>query len=116
MLHLTQIAMIGPFIYLDNWVILQLMHGNTIAILTGIIVLGIACQWLSWRAKLPSILFLLLSGILIGPVLGLLEPQTLLGDLLFPFVSLAVAIVLFEGSLTLRFRRQGRTCRALRSR
>ena len=78
------------------------MHGNSIAILTGVIVLGIACQWLAWRAKLPSILFLLLSGIVIGPVLGLLEPVELFGDLLFPFVSLAVAIVLFEGSLTLR--------------
>lgn len=78
------------------------MHGGAIAILSGVVVLGVICQWLAWRAKLPSILFLLLTGIAIGPVLGLLEPEPLFGDLLFPFVSLAVAIVLFEGSLTLR--------------
>jgi hypothetical protein len=35
-----------------------------------------------------------------GPVL---DPDKLLGPLLFPVVSLAVALILFEGSLTLRF-------------
>lgn len=65
--------------------------------------LGFACQWLAWRRKLPAILFLLLSGIALGPVTGLLRPDALLGDLLFPFVSLGVAVILFEGSLTLRF-------------
>ncbi|MCE6981965.1 sodium:proton antiporter, partial [Pseudomonas frederiksbergensis] len=51
--------------------------------------------------KLPAILFLLLSGILAGPVLGWLAPQDLFGPLLMPLVSLAVALILFEGSLTL---------------
>lgn len=70
-------------------------------ILAGIAVSAFACQWLAWRVKLPAILFLLLSGILLGPVTGLLKPDELFGDLLFPLVSLAVAIILFEGSLTL---------------
>ncbi|MEC8010979.1 MAG: sodium:proton antiporter [Pseudomonadota bacterium] len=65
---------------------------------------SIICQWLAWKSKLPPILFLLLCGILLGPVLGLLEPTSLFGNLLFPGVSLAVAIILFEGSLTLQFR------------
>jgi NhaP-type Na+/H+ or K+/H+ antiporter len=69
--------------------------------LASIIVLGIAAQWLSWRIKLPSILFLLLVGFLAGPVVGFLEPDALLGDLLFPIVSLSVAIILFEGGLSL---------------
>lgn len=51
----------------------------------------------------PGILFLLLAGIIAGPVLGLLNPQHLFGSLLFPLVSLSVAMILFEGSLTLRF-------------
>lgn len=66
--------------------------------------------------RLPGILFLLLSGVLVGPGLGWLNPDALLGDLLFPLVSLAVAIILFEGSLTLRFadlRDLGRTVRNL---
>lgn len=64
---------------------------------------GVACQWFAWWLKLPAILLLLLSGILMGPVAGFLRPDTLFGALLFPFVSLGVAVVLFEGSLRLQF-------------
>lgn len=70
---------------------------------TGIILLGILCQWLAWSVRLPAILFLLVAGILVGPITGLVNPDALFGDLMFPFVSLAVAIILFEGSLTLKF-------------
>lgn len=81
------------------------MQAETAALwLAGIGVVGLACQWLAWRLKLPAILFLLLAGLLAGPVSGLLQPEQLLGDLLFPMVSLAVAVILFEGSLTLNFR------------
>jgi NhaP-type Na+/H+ or K+/H+ antiporter len=66
-------------------------------------VIGIASQWLAWRFKLPAILFLLVAGLAIGPLTGLIEPDALFGHLLFPIVSLGVALVLFEGSLTLRF-------------
>lgn len=63
---------------------------------------GLAAQWLAWRLRLPSILLLLLAGFVVGPITGLLDPDQLLGDLLFPFVSLAVAVILFEGGLSLR--------------
>ncbi|MGB4073338.1 cation:proton antiporter [Pseudomonas sp.] len=68
----------------------------------GIGAAALASQWLAWRMRLPAILFLLLSGILAGPILGLLDPQKLFGPLFFPLVSLSVALILFEGSLTLR--------------
>jgi NhaP-type Na+/H+ or K+/H+ antiporter len=71
--------------------------------LASMLGIGFLCQWLAWRVRLPAILFLLLAGILLGPVTGVLQPDRMLGDLLFPVVSLAVAIILFEGSLTLRF-------------
>lgn len=81
------------------------MHGEGIALsVAGIGVVGLACQWLAWRLRLPAILFLLLAGIIVGPVAGVLNPQELLGDLLFPLISLAVAVILFEGSLTLNFK------------
>jgi NhaP-type Na+/H+ or K+/H+ antiporter len=77
---------------------------NTILLsLAGIGVLGICCQWLAWWARLPAILFLLIVGILVGPVFNLLDPDALFGKLLFPIVSLSVAVILFEGSLTLKF-------------
>lgn len=65
--------------------------------------LAAACQWLAWRVRLPAILFLLLAGIVAGPVAGWIRPAELFGALLFPFVSLGVAVILFEGSLTLKF-------------
>lgn len=71
--------------------------------LASIGVISLICQWIAWRLRLPAILFLLLAGILVGPGLGFLSPDKLFGDLLFPIVSLAVAVILFEGSLTLKF-------------
>lgn len=63
--------------------------------------LSFLCQWAAWRVRLPAILFLLASGIIVGPLTGIFQPDPLFGDLLFPLISLAVAIILFEGSLTL---------------
>lgn len=79
------------------------MSDNIPLILAGIGILSILCQWFAWWVKLPAILFLLLAGILVGPTLGWLEPDALFGQLLFPIVSLSVAVILFEGSLTLKF-------------
>ncbi|MFQ5655668.1 MAG: cation:proton antiporter, partial [Planctomycetota bacterium] len=72
--------------------------------LVVVVVLGISAQWISWRLNLPSILLLLLFGIVAGPVLGLLHPDRLLGPLLLPVVLLSVALILYEGGLSLRLR------------
>lgn len=88
-----------------------------IALLISIVIgCGILAQWLAWYLKQPSILFLLLIGILAGPVLQLFNPDEVLGDLLFPFISLGVAVILFEGALTLEFKEikgHGRTVQLL---
>ncbi len=70
--------------------------------LAGIIVMGISAQWLAWRLKFPSILLLLVFGIIAGPVTGFINTDEILGDTLFPLVSLSVAIILFEGGLSLK--------------
>lgn len=82
--------------------------------IAGIVLVGFLCQWLAWRIKLPAILFLLLSGIVLGPVTGWLSPDLLFEDMLFPMVSLAVAVILFEGSLTLEFHQIRDVSRAVR--
>lgn len=79
------------------------MSVSTVLLLASIGVLSLFCQWLAWRVRMPAILFLLAGGIAAGPLLGWLEPEPLFGDLLFPVISLSVAIILFEGSLTLRY-------------
>ena len=68
----------------------------------SIIVLGVGASWLAWRINVPSILVLLLAGFIAGPLTGFLDPDQLLGDVLFPIVSLSVALILFEGGLSLR--------------
>lgn len=72
--------------------------------LTAIVVLGVGSQWLAWRLKLPAIIVLLVAGVLAGPVSGFLNPDELFGEVLFPIISLAVALILFEGGLSLRLR------------
>jgi len=81
-----------------------MINANVLPIIAGILTACILCQWIAWRVKLPAIIFLLFTGIIAGPVLGLLNPENILGDLFFPFVSLSVAVILFEGSLALRFK------------
>ncbi len=71
--------------------------------LAAIIVLGIGAQWLAWRISLPAILLLLVFGFIAGPVTGLINPNELFGNLLLPLVSVTVAIILFEGGLSLKF-------------
>ncbi len=79
------------------------MHEHLLVTLTALGLLGALSQWFAWWVKLPAILFLLLTGIIAGPVTGWLDPDAVFGDLLFPIVSLSVAVILFEGSLTLKF-------------
>ncbi|MEC8039095.1 MAG: sodium:proton antiporter [Pseudomonadota bacterium] len=65
--------------------------------------LGVGAQWLAWRLQLPGIVLMLLAGVIAGPVLGVLDPARDIGPLVAPMVSVAVAIILFEGGLTLNF-------------
>jgi NhaP-type Na+/H+ or K+/H+ antiporter len=86
------------------------MPETPLVALALIIVLGAAAQWLAWRARLPSILLLLVFGFLAGPVARAIapgyaiDPDKLFGWLLLPVISLSVAVILFEGGLSLDFR------------
>ncbi len=65
--------------------------------------LGVGAQWLAWRLRMPAIVLMLAAGLIVGPGLGLLNPSEAFGDLLTPLIAIAVAIILFEGGLTLNF-------------
>jgi CPA1 family monovalent cation:H+ antiporter len=81
----------------------HLLASHPALAIAAVIALGAGAQWLSWRLRVPAILPLLSIGFLVGPVLGWLRPSEVFGDaLLYPAVSLAVGLVLFEGGLTLR--------------
>ncbi len=89
------------------------MHQEILFIyFASILPLGMASQWLAWRMRLPSILLLLAFGFLAGWIVSAgtsyENVDALLGEhseqLLFPIVSLSVAVILFEGGLTLQLR------------
>ncbi|MCC6598993.1 MAG: sodium:proton antiporter [Alphaproteobacteria bacterium] len=79
-----------------------------------IAVASIAAQWTAWRFHIPAIIFLLGLGFILGPVSGLVKPDLLMGELLSPAISAAVAIILFEGSLQLHLKELRETRRAVR--
>ncbi|MCX2838854.1 sodium:proton antiporter [Salinimicrobium sp. MT39] len=84
--------------------------------LAGLVILGILAQWVAWKTKTPAILPLILIGLFVGPFSTLIshdgtkwlepiwngEEGVFPGESLFYFVSLAIAVILFEGGLTLR--------------
>lgn len=80
------------------------MEHNELIQLAGLVGLAVGAQVLARRLAVPSILLLIIAGFIVGPVTGWIDPNELLGDLLLPLVSLAVAVILFEGGLTLDLR------------
>jgi CPA1 family monovalent cation:H+ antiporter len=74
------------------------MHDATILLV--ILSAGLVSQWLAWQLRLPAIVVLITSGLLLGPVSGIIElglSQTELTEL----IGLGVAIILFEGGMDL---------------
>ncbi len=87
--------------------------------------LGIGAQWLAWRLQRPAIVLMAIAGLIFGPLIGYLmgfnlptpiydflkqlrlDPVNDFGDLYRPMIGLAVAIILFEGGMTLRFKDLG---------
>ena len=66
--------------------------------------LGIGAQWIAWRTGRPAIALMLIVGIIAGPVLSIIDPARDFGALQEPIIKLAVAVILFEGGLSLNFR------------
>ncbi|MES1024670.1 cation:proton antiporter [Gloeocapsa sp. BRSZ] len=76
---------------------------------------GIGAQVVAEYLKVPSIVFLLLFGILLGADgIGLLHPHSL-GSGLEVIVALATAVILFEGGFNLELRELGKVSGSLRN-
>ncbi|MFS2316587.1 cation:proton antiporter [Maricaulis sp. D1M11] len=79
----------------------------TIAVIAGS---GALAQWLAWRLRWPSIVLMMGAGLILGPIWAflagtpLLDPSIAFGDYLRPMIAMAVAVILFEGGITLNFR------------
>jgi len=83
------------------------MHFATLLLI--IVSAGLASQWLAWRMRLPAIVILIASGLVLGPVTGVID-IAMAPEELTELIGLGVAIILFEGGMDLRlgeFRRVG---------
>ena len=56
---------------------------------------------------------MLAAGFVAGPVTGLIDPEAAFGDLLDPLISIGVALILFEGGLSLDLRELRHSGRAV---
>ena len=93
------------------------LHGPSVAAIFALAIgAGVAGQLVAHHLRIPAIVPLLASGVLLGPdVLGAIDPRAL-GDGLFAIVEFGVAVILFAGGMNLdlrRLRREGRSIRRL---
>lgn len=78
------------------------MEHHLSLLLISITALGVFVQWVAWLLRMPAIVLFLICGVVAGPMLGWMNPSEDIGPVLSPIVGLAVAIILFEGGLSLR--------------
>jgi NhaP-type Na+/H+ or K+/H+ antiporter len=90
----------GPFL---NKEFHKRMKNTLLVAIASIPVVGVMAQWVSWMFGIPAIVLYLICGFLLGPILGIIQPDVIFGATLYPFVSMFVAIILFEGGLSLKF-------------
>ncbi|MFK7985029.1 MAG: cation:proton antiporter [Sandaracinaceae bacterium] len=89
------------------------LHDNAPLTVAFALLAGMAGQALAKHARVPGIVLLLAFGVLLGPdVANLVQPDSL-GEGLQSLVGFAVAVILFEGGMTLRLKRLARQSRAI---
>ncbi|MDX1496847.1 MAG: sodium:proton antiporter [Salinisphaeraceae bacterium] len=72
-------------------------------VLVTVVAMGVVAHWIAWWFRLPAIVLFTIAGLVAGPLLGWLQPSEDLGPVFRPVIGLCVAVILFEGGLTLRF-------------
>lgn len=81
------------------------MNFSTTFAIAMIVLLGILSQWLAWRISKPAIVIMSVCGLIVGPILNIIVPSELIGEGMYKsIISLSVALILFEGSLSLNFK------------
>lgn len=76
---------------------------------------GVVAQTIARHLRVPGIVLLLATGVLLGPEFADLVQPSSLGPALQGIVGFAIAVILFEGGLNLDLRRLRREARVIRS-
>ena len=81
------------------------MAESLLLVVVTILAVGIAGQLLARRLRVPSVVFYLVGGLLLGEIgIGLISLETF-GDGLTTVVGLSVAVIVFDGAFALRLDR-----------
>src|SRR5699024_8340739 len=67
-------------------------------------ILGIGSHWVAWRYCMTAMVIMSATGLLVGPILGLINLEHSFGDLYDTIILIAVDIILFKGNLSLNFK------------
>ncbi|HLR87198.1 MAG TPA: sodium:proton antiporter [Wenzhouxiangella sp.] len=75
------------------------MHIATLLLI--IVTAGLASQWIAWLLRVPAIVILITTGLVLGPITGVIDLSLPTGHV-NELIGLGVAIILFEGGMDLK--------------
>ena len=74
---------------------------HVILLAAGVVIfLGVAGEAFFKKTGIPDVAFLMVLGVIIGPVLGIIQPETVIQVVPY-FAALALIIIMFDGGLNL---------------
>ncbi len=84
-------------------------EAHVVLLAAGVTVfLGVAGEAFFKRTGIPDIAFLMVLGVIIGPVLGIIQPEAV-SQIVPYFAALALIIIMFDGGLNLDFKQIAQT-------
>ena len=79
----------------------QMASAEVLLLTAGVVILlGVAGEAFFKKTGIPDIIFLMIFGVLIGPVLGIIGPEAVIQIVPY-FAALALIIIMFDGGLNL---------------
>ncbi len=79
----------------------QIASAEVLLLTAGVVILlGVAGEAFFKKTGVPDIIFLMIFGVLIGPVLGIIGPEAVIQIVPY-FAALALIIIMFDGGLNL---------------
>ena len=76
-------------------------EAHVILLAAGVVIfLGVAGEAFFKKTGIPDVAFLMILGVIIGPVLGLIQPEAVIQVIPY-FAALALIIIMFDGGLNL---------------
>jgi len=107
--------LIGGFVDLRDAVVglsseaAPVAEAHVVLLAAGVVIfLGVAGEAFFKKTGIPDIAFLMILGVVIGPLLGIIQAEVVIQIVPF-FAAIALIIIMFDGGLNLDFRHIART-------